>query len=44
VSGYVVVVERAEDSTFGAWSPDLVAAGRLSEEQAIARLLRRHRR
>ena len=23
VNGYVVVVERAEDGTFGAWSPDL---------------------
>lgn len=24
MSGYVVVIERAEDGTFGAWSPDLL--------------------
>ena len=24
MNGYVVVIERAEDGTFGAWSPDLV--------------------
>ena len=24
MNGYVVVVERAEDGTYGAWSPDLL--------------------
>jgi predicted RNase H-like HicB family nuclease len=24
LNGYVVIIERAEDGTFGAWSPDLL--------------------
>jgi predicted RNase H-like HicB family nuclease len=35
VHGYVVVIERAEDGTFGAWSPDLggvVATAQTYEE------------
>jgi predicted RNase H-like HicB family nuclease len=37
VNGYVVVVERAEDGTFGAWSPDLpgVVATAQSYEECV---------
>ena len=37
MNGYVVVVERAEDGSFGAWSPDLagvVATAQSYEECA----------
>lgn len=37
MNGYVVVVERADDGTFGAWSPDLpgVVATAQSNEESI---------
>lgn len=37
MSGYVVVIERADDGTFGAWSPDLpgVVATAQSYEECV---------
>lgn len=38
MNGYVVVVERAEDGTYGAWSPDLLGcvATAQSYEECVA--------
>ncbi len=31
MNGYVVVIERAEDGTYGAWSPDLPGCAATAE-------------